>query len=196
MSRLEKLKKKIDELYQSKNVDRDEWADWMREHHVFIVADYAGALADRFHANKELAQAAGMLHDIADAVMGRFVPGHKEQSLAMAKKFLLECMYSDEEISIIVDDAMQLHSCRDGNIPRSLEGKIMATADGLVHLKTDFYQHAIQFKQKEKTNEEIKKWALPKIDRDFSDKILFTEVQEETRPDYERLKQLISSELG
>lgn len=189
-SRLEHLKTKVDQIYQLKHKERAEWADWLYAHHVFIVAEYASRLADRFGAQQELSVAAAMLHDIADAVMSRFDPRHEEESAKMARKLLQEAGFSDSECGVVVQDALAFHSCRDGKAPQSLEGKVMATADALVHLDTDFYQHAVESKKSQGISEEqIKAWALPKIERDFHDKILFKEVREEVRASYEGLRQ-------
>lgn len=195
MSRIEKLEQRIRNLYGAKKEGRTDWADWLCEHHVFIVAECAGKLADRYGAKKELAMAAGMLHDVADAVMSRNDPKHEEESENIARVFLGDAGFSDEESQIIVDDAMKWHGCYDGKCPVSLEGKVMATADALVHLQTDFYERAARVLRAEKTIEEIKDWALPKLERDFRDKIAFSEVREEVRSDYERLKQYFSQDL-
>ena len=72
----------------------------------------------------------------------------------------------------------------------------MATADAVVHLQSDFYEHAVQAMQGKKTDEQIRKWAQPKIERDFHDKILFEKVQSEVEPDYERLKAFFAGELN
>lgn len=189
MPRLEQLKAKIDQLYQAKSDGRANWSDWLYANHIFIVAEYAGDLADRFGANKELAVAAALLHDVADAVMSRFDPRHEEETVKIAKLFLRDSGFSDEESKVIVDDAIKFHSCRDGKYPKTLEGKVMATADALVHLKTDFYKRGVQTKREEgESDERIRSWALPKIERDFHDKILFDEVRDEVKTDYERLK--------
>ena len=193
MDRIDTLRKKVSGLYLAKNPARDEWADWLFENHIFVTADYAGALAKRFGARKELARAAGMLHDIADTVASRFDAAHDEKSADIARTLLVESGFSGEEISVIVDDAIRFHSCRNGNTPKTLEGRVMATADALAHLQTGFYTHALESKQGSQTDEEIKQWALPKIERDFSQKIFFPEVREEARPAYEKLKASFSS---
>ena len=195
MDRIEKPQKRVNKLYQTKNQNRADWADWLCANHVFIVAELAGSLASRFGAKKELAMAAGMLHDVADAVMSREDSRHEEESFNIARTLLHDAGFSDEESRVIVDDAIKWHGCRNRNYPTSLEGKVMATADALGHLKTDFYPHAVKVLRSEKTLEEIKNWALPKIERDFNDKIFFSDVQQEVRPDYERLKDYFSKEL-
>lgn len=195
MSRIEKLQKSVHELYAAKNEGRAEWADWLCNHHVFVVAEQARKIAERYGADAELAMAAGMLHDIADAIMRREDPKHEEVSLAIARTLLHEAGFSDEEAMIIVDDAIRYHGCHHGNYPTTLEGKVMATADAFVHLSTDFYSFAYQIMRVEETPEEIKNWALPKLERDFNAKIFFPDVREEVRSDYVRLKQFFSQEL-
>lgn len=196
MTRLEQLEKKVDDLYLAQNESRADWADWVYAHHVFVVADYAGELADRFGADKELAMAAGMLHDIADAVMKRENPEHEEKSMEIAAGLLWDVGFSDEEIKIVVDDAIRLHGCHNGTAPATLEGKVMATADVLAHLKRDFYDHAVEaFHEKKESIEDIKQWIFSKLERDFNAKILFDEVKEEARPDYEKLKAFFSGEF-
>ena len=187
MDRITSLKERVLSLYQAKNPNRVDWADWLCANHVFVVADMAGELAQRKGADISLAMAAGMLHDVADTIMKRDNPQHEEESLRIAKNLLTECGFTPKEINI-VEDALIFHSCRDGKIPHFPEGKIMATADALAHLKTDFYQFAYTEKSKNSTHEQIKSWALPKIERDFVHKIFFEDVREQVRPKYEELK--------
>lgn len=193
MDRLAKVKNEIDSLYLAKKEGRADWADWLYSHHIFSVAEQAGEIAERFGGQKELAMAAGMLHDIADAVMSRFEAQHRIESERMAKDILYLAGYSAEEISIVVDDAIALHSCRNHTSPKTLEGKAMATADAVVHLQSIFYAFAYEKMKGQKTIDEIKAWALPKIERDFNEKISFDEIRNETRQDYERLKAFFSN---
>ncbi len=187
MSRLELLKQKISNLYLTKKEGRADWADWLFEHHIFVVAEYAKNLSARFGGHEELVVAASLLHDVADTVMSRFDERHKNESLQLARVLLTESGFSAEEIGVVVDDAIRFHGCFNGSAPLSLEGKIMATADALAHLKTDFYKYAISRMKTAKSEEEIKAWGLKKIDRDFNDKIQFEEIRADVQSDYERL---------
>jgi HD superfamily phosphodiesterase len=188
VTRTELLKKRIDALYLDKNTSRaKDWADYLHASHVFKVADKAKELAERFNANTDLAVAAAMLHDVADAVMPREDPRHEQESMTIARSFLRACGFTDEEIRVVVDDAIKFHSCRDGTHPETLEGKIMATADAVVHLQTDFYDFAVKnFTDSGERIADISNWGLEKTDRDFNKKIFFPEIQEEVRPDFER----------
>jgi putative nucleotidyltransferase with HDIG domain len=188
MERIDKLEEKVRELYNQHVPGRADWADWLASNHVFVVADYASSLAKRFGANIEYSRAAALLHDIADAKIKRQSKEHEKMSLVIAREILQACGYKQDEIKLIVEDAIKYHSCYDGKIPNSLEGKVLASADSLAHLRTDFYEYASFALKSEKNNEQIKKWVLSKLDRDYNNKILFDEVKQEVEEDYRRIK--------
>lgn len=193
MTRIETLENIVRELYAAKNPERADWADWLAENHVFVVADHAAALAERLGADKELARAAAMLHDIADAKMSRFSDSHAEVSLEIARDLLQQTGFSEDEIKLIVDDAIRYHSCHDGEAPQSLEGKVLATADSIAHIASDFYVFAVWIFSKDgKSIEQIKEMVQKKLDRDFHNKILFREIKNEYHTNYEVLKQLFT----
>lgn len=192
MSRITQLEARVRELYEQKLETRTDWADWLYEHHVFVVADYASDLAQKYQGNNDYARAAALLHDVADVDTSRFDPEHATRSFEIARSLLGQCGYTPEEINLIVDDAIALHSCHDGNIPSTLEGKILATADSFAHLKTDFYIYAVSAMAKDKPLADIKQWVLRKIERDLNEKVFFDDEREALLPDYTMLKELFS----
>lgn len=188
------LKDFVDELYQKNLPWRDSWADYLHGHHIYLVAECAESLSLRFWGRIELVIAGSMLHDIADATMCRFDPQHRKESERIARDLCIKTWFSEEEVRIIIDDIMQYHGCRNGELPNTKEGKIMATADAVVHLTSDFYPHALNEKLREwQSLEEIRQWALSKIERDFFVKIFFNEIREEVRGAYEHNKALFSA---
>jgi putative nucleotidyltransferase with HDIG domain len=190
MNRLHQLEEKVKDLYHEKNPNRADWADWMLDHHVLVVANYASELAQKYHANEELARVAALLHDIADTQTKRSDTKHEEISLQIARQLMTKYSYSKDEISLVVDDAIRYHSCYNEEHPESLEGKILSTADSLAHLKTDFYAHAKKALGQDMRIEELKDWVRKKIDRDLNHKIFFEDVRTEVLPDYEHIKEL------
>lgn len=138
MDRIKKLESLVDDLYQRRDPNRDEWADWLYKNHVKVVADYADQLSDRFNADQQVSRAGALLHDIADAKISRFDANHELLSLEIAESLLRKSGYDENAIQLLVRDALPLHSCHDGNSPKSLEGKILATADALAHIKRTF----------------------------------------------------------
>jgi len=193
MERLQKLEAKVKALYEEKDRRRADWADWLGEHHVFVVADFATDLASKHGANEELARSAALLHDIADARMERNNERHEQASLDIARELMKETGYTDGEIELVVDDAIRYHSCHGDEHPASVEGKILSTADSMAHLKTDFYIYAAwAFGQDGRSLQDVKAWALKKIERDLNNKMFFDDVRQELAPDYERIKELFS----
>lgn len=190
VERIRQLRRKVEELYQSQVPERAEWADWLFAHHVFVVAENARELSKRYGVDNDLAEAAAMLHDIADAVMSRFADEHEGESMRIAREMLEKSGYSEEAKKIIVDDAIAYHACKNGEIPQTMEGKIMATADAMAHLQTEFYKFAKEMREKQGTAEEVKQWALPKIEHDYHEKIFFDEIREELKEDYKRAEAL------
>jgi len=193
MERLQKLEAKAKDLYERKDPARDEWADWLADNHVFVVADFATELAKKHGANEELARAAALLHDIADVKMKRKDEEHEAESLTIARDLMQEVGYNGDEIKLVVDDAIRYHSCHGDERPESVEGKILSTADSMAHLKTNFYIYAAwAFGYDHRPLEEVKAWTLKKIERDINNKMFFDDVRQELVPDYERIKELFS----
>lgn len=194
MDRLSVLRSKIKELYDQKDPNRAAWADWLAEHHVFVAATYAEQLTERFGVQPELAPAAAMLHDIADTVMERENPQHEEKSFEIARTLLDDSGFSDEEKAVIVDDAIRFHSCKAGRLPKTEVGKVMASADALAHLCTGFYDFGIAtMLQRGESREDIKRWGVEKIDRDYYRKLFFDDVREEIKDDFNRVKELFEA---
>ena len=192
MRNLEQLEAKVKALYASNEPDRADWASWLIDNHVLVVADYATGLALKHGADLVLSRAAALLHDIADVRMKRNNKDHVEESLRIARGLMSDFGFSEEDITIVVDDAIRFHSCHDQERPSSLEGKILSTSDSLAHLKTDFYIFATWALGRENSLEEVKSWTLKKLERDLNTKIFFDDVREDVRPDYETIKKLFS----
>ncbi len=194
MERSQKLEAKVKALYEDSNPRRGaDWVTWMWANHVFVVANYATELAKKHGANAELARVAALLHDIADVNMKREDGEHGKESLRMARELMREFGYSDEDVALVVDDAIRYHSCHGDEHPESIEGKILSTADSLAHLKTDFYVYATwAMGQLDEKFEKIKRWALKKIERDLNHKIFFEDVRADATADYKMIKELFS----
>ena len=192
MDKLETLKNKVASLYGAKNPNRSQWTDWLYDQHVRCVADNARSIARTHGADPELSEAAALLHDIADFKMSKRGDAHEQESLRLAREIMEEAGYADEQIKLVVDDAIRFHSCHGDERPKSLEGQVLATADSVAHLKTDFYLYAAWAWGRDRDFEAIKEWTLEKIERDLNVKIFFDDVRESARPDYEIIKNLFS----
>lgn len=181
---LDTLRGLVQEQYAKKYPLREAWADWLYEHHVLWVADKTAEYCDRLGADKDIAVAAALLHDIADSVTARSDPTHEETSLEIARDLCAQAGYNSKQITVIVDDICVKHGCRDGVVPESEEGKIMAAADAAAHYMTDFFFHALSAGSANGDYAWQLNWMRKKIKRDFTEKIFHEEIRKQLEPYY------------
>ncbi len=190
MQKHKKVFELVKKVYEKTN---EPFAMWMWNNHVLVVAKKTEELSIQFQANEDIAVAGAWLHDFGDAFVHRHSDQHEEISKSEALKVLQEAGYIEAEINEVMNDVIEPHSCRDGFLPRTLEGKVMATADALAHLTTDFYvQFAWKHLPDNLSYEEYINWVKEKIDRDFNNKIFFNETKEKYRYRYESLKEVFT----
>jgi hypothetical protein len=192
MQPLPTLREKVAALYNAGNPAADPCVDWGYTNHVLWVANKTAQLAEREGARTDLAVAGALLHDIADAVMTRKNPAHEEKSRALAGQLLQESGFSREDTDFIVNEIIGPHSCRE-RMPTTLEGKVMATADGAAHFLTDFYAVFLWRHYGPRDDyPAFREWALKKLEKDITKKFFFADVKADVLPQYEALKRLFS----
>ena len=190
MEKYQRVGKIVEVLYVQSKAETDS-PRWMWDNHVQFVAKKAEELCDRFGADKDLAVAGAWLHDIGDAFVLRDAPDHVTISKNETERVLKEAGYSGEVARKVIEEVIAPHSCHEGNLPKTLEGKVLATADALEHLSTDFYlQCAWRRWPFGTTYDEFIEWVSKKLDRDFHSKVLFNEVKREVEGRYLALKEV------
>lgn len=191
MIELQKLSQLVTDAYRRAE---SEWGQWVFANHVPVVAAQTQELANRYGADPTIAVAGALLHDFGDAFVHRHAPEHAEVSDRESMAVLKEAGYSDKQITKVIRDVILPHSCKDGFLPTTIEGKIMATADALAHLTTDFY---LQFTWKHlpegKNYQQHREWVIQKLERDFHTKIFFEEVRSEVSDRYLALKEVFKN---
>lgn len=185
--RYQKLSTSVASAYAQSDRKFGQWA-W--RNHVQVVAQNAEELSARFKANTDLAVAGALLHDFGDAFVERVDPTHAAITEQQGTDLLKISDYSPEEIVEIFQVIIPPHSCRDGEQPTTLEGKVLATADALAHLNTDFYLQFAWMNLPEVAHsfQEYQAWVQAKIERDFHHKIQFVEIKQETEARYIALR--------
>lgn len=172
-------------LYQAATTSMGKW---MWRNHTQWVADRAKKLAEKYGADIEKVYCGALLHDLGDS---RYERGHDNfvtWSEEKGKEILLKTGFKEDEVKEIME-AIRTHACRPGNLPATLEGKVLATADGMWHLQTSFFPVICYMHRPENTEsyEEWQEWFKGKIDRDFGPKIFFDDEKEEVRENYQAL---------
>jgi hypothetical protein len=192
MQNLDILRQQVEALYTANNPNADVWIDWSYPNHVLFVANLTEEIAIANHADVELAVAGALLHDVADAVMARKDPAHEARSLELAEELLRKSGFSEDKTKFIITEIIKPHSCKE-LMPTSLEGKVMATADGASHFLTDFYPvFCWRHYGPEDDYEVFKAWMRGKMEKDFTKKLFFDDIKQRVQPRYEALKLVFS----
>lgn len=183
MSRQQNVFEIVKDLYEN---TQTEMGLWMWNNHVQWVATRAKELAQKYRADDEKVFCAALLHDLGDAEYPRRHKDFKSWSDAKGNEILAEVGFSDLERKEIIEVIIHPHSCRPGNLPSTLEGKILSTADAMFHLQTNFFPLFCHMNRPEIYSQysEWQAWISEKLPRDFNVKIFFEEEREVVREDY------------
>lgn len=178
----------VDALYQAATTTMGKW---MWDNHTQWVADKTKKLAEKYGADAEKAYCAALLHDLGDSKYERDHTDFDTWSWETSKEILKKAEFRRHDRDQILE-AIRTHSCHPGHLPTTLEGKILATADGMWHLQTNFFPVICYMNRPDntKTYDEWQDWFSQKIERDFGPKIFFEDERDEVKKDYEALKRV------
>ncbi len=178
----------VNELYSAATTSMGKW---MWRNHTQWVADKAQKLAEKYGANVEKVYCAALLHDLGDSRYERSHPDFDTWSWEAGKEILKKAGFHKGERDEILE-AIRTHSCHPGHLPTTLEGKVLATADGMWHLQTNFFPIICYMNRPDNTKsyEAWQNWFDGKIERDFGPKIFFEEERAEVKENYEALKRV------
>lgn len=160
--------------------------EWFFEEHLEIVEKHAlDILAKVPSADKEVVILGVWLHD-TQRIRG-LKADHQDGGVQEAKKIMNQFNYS-EDIIKKVQGIIQTHSC-DNEIPNTVEGRVLATADAMAHYTSDFFLRIAILGYRDV--KEYKKWALEKIEKNYNKKISFDFAQDEIRNRHNIIKNFL-----
>ena len=143
--------------------------DWFFPVHLLGVEKFAKNLLKKLpKADKEVVLLGVWLHDL-QRIRGK-KGDHAKVGARETEKVMKRFRYPKETISH-VKEIISAHSCNTHLMPKTLEGKILASADAMSHYINDFY--LIIATTGESNLNDFKKWALEKITKDYNKKIFF-----------------------
>lgn len=159
-------------IAQIKNLVRNECSTlgfidkWFYGVHLLGVKKFAKELLKKLpEANKEIVLLGVWLHDLQRV---RGIKGdHAKMGAVEAEKVMNQFGYS-EKIIKHVKEMILAHSCNTRLLPKTLEGKILASADAMSHYVNDFYLTIATTRERDLAG--FKKWAMEKLDRDYKKK--------------------------
>lgn len=186
---LQKVGQVVTKLYQE---SERQFPQWAFEAHLLKVVALTKKYVQQFGAKPEIAVAGAWLHDIADVEIDRQEPNHDQRSLEIGQEILEKAGYKAKEIKEVLEEVVAPHSCQPGNLPTTLEGKVMVTADAAAHFSADFYPRMLNKGLPTDDYEEFRNWLREKLERDFRVKIQFDEVRAEYQDKYQALKEVFA----
>lgn len=160
---------------------------WFYSTHLLAVEKFAKELLKKLpKADKEIVLLGVWLHDIQRI---RGLKGeHAEIGAKEAEKVLQKFRYSKEMIERI-KDVILAHSC-DKVMPKTLEAKILASADAMSHYVNDFYLTIAVTGERDLKS--FKKWVLEKLNRDYNKKISFNFAKQMIKKRHDVLKEFFT----
>lgn len=169
----------------------DEFSRFFYAFHIKAVVRYALQMAKKSGADREVVEIAAWLHD---STIGTH--GNKEHNITGAKeaeRVMRKLGYPENKIKM-VHHAIISHRCKKGYFPRTLEAKILATADAVAHLDTFLFLPWIA-KRNGLGVKETFDWISEKFDRDWEKKIFFPEMKKAAREKFLTRKKLLDETL-
>lgn len=183
--------KKVAEIkkYIKKECDSLGFIDtWFYDVHLLGVEKFANELLNKLpKANKEIVMLGVWLHDL-QRIRGKR-GNHAEIGAKEAEKVMKQFQYSKKTIQHVLKIILS-HSCDAKLKPKSLEGKILTSADAMSHYINDFYLIIATTGQRNLID--YKKWALEKLDRDYNKKIFFDFAKKKIKARHNVLRKLFT----
>jgi putative nucleotidyltransferase with HDIG domain len=176
-------KKIIKEAKSSKHI-----GSWFLPQHLMEVERFANLLCDKHPgADRDIVGLGVWFHDIGR--LRGYDEGHDVYGAKEVRKILSQEDFPLGKIGKVYE-VCRSHRCEDLQ-PKSLEAKILATADAMSHFVHAFYFRLFQHYQDKMTFDEIKALVRKKLERDFNSKMFFKEAKDEVREKYEAMKLIL-----
>lgn len=170
---------------------------WMWNNHIQWVANKTKELSKKYNANEEMSVSAALLHDLADSQYERNDPNFDNWSSNKGYEILDQAGFNEIVSKEIIETVVQPHSCKPDNLPTTLEGKVLTTADAMFHLQTNFFTVLCykNFPDHTKSLKDWRDWFKEKVERDYHSKIFFEDEKKEVTKDYEALKTVFENDV-
>ena len=153
--------------------------DWFVKSHIEYVDKLACVLAKKTNANETIVKLAVWLHDINHKPNDVSSQHHIENS-RFARALLTERGFDTATVGA-VEHCILTHRCKDEHRPRTIEARVIASADAMSHIENFSVLLFAAFVLKKYTVAEAWAWLSKKIDRDWNEKILIPEGKEMVR---------------
>lgn len=161
--------------------------NWFYETHLLAVEKAAKFLLSKLpKADKEVIMLGVWLHDLQRV---RRIKGDHQKIGAREAEKVMKLFGYDAQVIAKVKGNILTHSC-EKIMPKTLEGKILASADAMAHYSNDFYLRIATLG--DRNLEEYKEWALEKLSRDYNKKIFFSFAKNKIKDRHQALMKVLT----
>lgn len=164
---------------------------WIFPNHIDIGIRFAQELAEKYHANIEICVLGSLLHDAGLAYKRKRSDsmGHEKRSVEYANKILSKYGYSQDTIVSILGC---IRVTEKKAKPKTIEEKVVRTADALAHILSIHYFVKVSFSPDWESGV---RFLEKKVEQDWQ-KICLNDERERVRSVYEYLKQIVKQYKG
>ena len=177
--KIEQIEGEIKELFLS-NSNKNWGVFW--DVHVKPVIEKSKEMAMKYGGDLEIVWLSAIMHDMGQL---KTLKAHDVAGSEMAYELLIEKGYTKEKAQSI-KETIFTHSAKE-HVPKSIEQKILASADAICHFTTPFYLWFARVNENEL--EDTLNKIEDKIERDFNEKIFFENERDSVKNQYDILKE-------
>lgn len=158
-------------------------------HHILSVVKYARILGKKLNANLKILEIAAILHDYASVLDKKFYPKHHLYGASLAEEVLKKYPLPEAEIKRI-KQAIFCHRASKKNPPKTIEDKVLASADSLAHFDNVDSLLYLAYVQHKMGIDEGTKWVLEKLERSYQK--LIPEAKNLIKEKYQAIKETLA----
>ena len=166
--------------------------DW--NYHFIPVVEHSLALGKKFNADLEVLELAALLHDYAAIYDYALYKEHHIHGARLAKVELEKLSYPEDKIKHIQDCILNHRGSKE-NGHKTIESKILASADAMSHITEPADMFFLSFGIHKYKTREGSEWLKGKVNRSWN-KIVLDEAREMVRPQYELFIKILDQAIN
>jgi uncharacterized protein len=180
------------EVLVKETCDKTVVRDRIWEFHIIPVVAFSKKLGDKFEADLEVLELSALLHDYASILDRKFDKEHHIESAKKAREILTELSFPEDKINHVVD-CIESHRGSIKQEHKTIESKILASADAMSHISEPVSMMHLAFRVLDNKVVEGASWLREKIKRSWEKTM--PEGQEMIKEDYEKIVRMLNDSI-
>ncbi len=185
------IKKEV-EILVKEACERTVVRDRIWEFHIVPVVTFSKKLGEKLGADLEVLELSALLHDYASILDRKFDKIHHIESAKKAREILAEMNFLEDKINHVAD-CIEAHRGSIKQKHKTIESKILASADAMSHISEPVSMMHLAFRVLDNKVVEGASWLKEKIKRSWEKTM--PEGQEMIKEDYERIVKILENAI-